>query len=451
MKNCMIAVCGASVLGVAMLSGPLDSAQTDDADVKRRLDAIEKRLERIEKVLSPTAGAQAIEKPRFALPQDLQKRSLVSAESAAQPLASDRDRDGLSDAEEKALGTDPQNPDTDGDALLDGWEVHGVNGIDLQALGASPLHKDVFVEMDFMTHASATNGLGPTDAVLRGIEAVFAAALVENPDGRRGITIHLEAGNEVPFDGNLQPAVVEFAALKRTHFLERRAPVFHYMIWADRYDGDTSSGNSFAIPNSDFIVTLGGWNGNLGGTVPQKIGTFVHELGHNLGLKHGGSEHRNFKPNHLNVMNYSFQTGGIFRNGRREFDYQRFLVPSLDEAALTEKFGLGGAVALNGYQTIIQSPAGARELPASGTIDWNGNGQTDAGTVSSDVNNDVFLTDLLSTPDEWSQVIYNGGTIGTTEITGVALKTMDDTRRLLPFAELTEDMDKSLRVVPGRR
>lgn len=37
----------------------------------------------------------------------------------------DSDGDGLTDAEERALGTDPRNPDTDGDGLLDGEEVLG--------------------------------------------------------------------------------------------------------------------------------------------------------------------------------------------------------------------------------------------------------------------------------------------------------------------------------------
>jgi outer membrane protein OmpA-like peptidoglycan-associated protein len=36
----------------------------------------------------------------------------------------DSDFDGLTDAEEAALGTDPYNPDTDGDGLTDGEEVH---------------------------------------------------------------------------------------------------------------------------------------------------------------------------------------------------------------------------------------------------------------------------------------------------------------------------------------
>ena len=67
----------------------------------------------------------------------------------------DRDGDGLTNEVEKRLGTNPNNPDTDGDGLLDGWEVYGVNGIDLPGKGASPLHKDIFVEMDYYASAPA--------------------------------------------------------------------------------------------------------------------------------------------------------------------------------------------------------------------------------------------------------------------------------------------------------
>jgi hypothetical protein len=132
------------------------------------------------------------------------------------------------------------------------------------------------------------------------------------------------------------------------------------------------------------------------------------------------------------------------------FDYQRLLLPSLDESTLSEKLGLGGNVALQNYRTIIQSAAGPREVPASGAIDWNGIGQIEQGTISADINNDAFFTELITTPDEWSQLIYNGGAIGTTEETGITLKALDDTRRLLPFPELTEEMDRALRAIPGR-
>jgi outer membrane protein OmpA-like peptidoglycan-associated protein len=44
--------------------------------------------------------------------------------SFLKPVDNDPDRDGLTNDEEKQLGTDPNNPDTDGDGLNDGDEVH---------------------------------------------------------------------------------------------------------------------------------------------------------------------------------------------------------------------------------------------------------------------------------------------------------------------------------------
>jgi len=46
-----------------------------------------------------------------------------AAASAAKPTAPDQDKDGLSDAVEWELGTDPNKPDTDGDGFNDGEEV----------------------------------------------------------------------------------------------------------------------------------------------------------------------------------------------------------------------------------------------------------------------------------------------------------------------------------------
>ena len=57
-------------------------------------------------------------------------------------------------------------------------------------------------------------------------------------------------------------------------------------------------------------MTLGKWHDGDGGTDSEKVGTFAHELGHNLGLRHGGSEDINYKSNHLSIMNYFFRPTG---------------------------------------------------------------------------------------------------------------------------------------------
>ncbi len=62
----------------------------------------------------------------------------------------DSDNDGLSDAQEAVIGTDPQNPDTDGDGLLDGPEV--------LEHGCDPLRRDT--DSDFLNDWDEVNIYG---------------------------------------------------------------------------------------------------------------------------------------------------------------------------------------------------------------------------------------------------------------------------------------------------
>lgn len=388
----------------------------------------------------------------FELPEGFARREMLSERADLAPLVSgqsfdgsgdgsgDFDADGLTDAEEALLGTLSDNPDTDGDTLLDGWEVHTINGLDLRAIGASPLRKDIFVEMDYMIRPTGPVDFRPTAEEKTRIVTAFDKANVTNPDGSTGISIHLVDGNEVPHDPALNPVQLEFFALKAAHFDPVRAPVFHYMIWADAYNTTTSSGISMNIPHSDFIVTLGLWN-TPGGTPDQKVGTFIHELGHNLGLTHGGSDHVGFKPNHLSVMNYSFQTGGVPFFDQRLFTYQRFALSSLNERALVENDGLGRSPALFGVSTVFNLPSDQFiTVPAHAAIDWDNDNVIDEDPVAGDINNDFLRNTLAATPHEWAQLIFNGGSIGSPLSTAGAMDYAEDSMEELPFDELTQEM-----------
>ena len=65
----------------------------------------------------------------------------------------------------------------------------------------------------------------------------------------------------------------------------------------------------------DAIVTLGAFDNAAGqpvGTDYAQAATLMHEVGHGLGLRHGGdSLEPNCKPNYLSVMNYLFQLRGL--------------------------------------------------------------------------------------------------------------------------------------------
>jgi len=82
--------------------------------------------------------------------------------------------------------------------------------------------------------------------------------------------------------------------------------------------GTASTGSGFSdLGGGDSLITLGLWGAD-GQTVPVQSGTLMHEIGHALGLTHGGSYadtagsyaltfEANCKPNYQSVMNYLFQ------------------------------------------------------------------------------------------------------------------------------------------------
>ncbi|MFG1624162.1 hypothetical protein [Kribbella sp. NPDC049227] len=314
--------------------------------------------------------------------------------------------------------------DTDGDALPDTWETNGydANGdgvvdVDLPAMGATPNKKDLFVEMDYM------DGRLASAAALDRIVQVYATAPVGNPDGSTGIRVHLDAGsargtkydlgggNQVPYDADLNPSATQTNAIKAANFASVRKAVFYYMIWGDSYDGGCSSGQAFNIPNDTFIVTVGpkcSWNA----TDNYNVGTFVHEFGHNIGLKHGGTDNVNYKPNYLSVMNYFFQLGGVLKSdGSLYWGYSNVAPPALNEASLKESAGLGSSA--SAFKTMWKCPNGSNRTTsgaASGPIDWNCDGDT-ADTTAADINDDNATTSLTA-QNNWASLIFGGGAVG---------------------------------------
>lgn len=323
-----------------------------------------------------------------------------------------------------SLAAAPLATDTDGDSLPDAWETGGydANGdgvvdVNLPAMGATANKKDLFVEMDYMSGRLATT------AAFDRIKAVFAAAPVSNPDGSTGIRIHLDGGpaagsaynlgggNQVPYDSNLQPAESQTDAIKNANFASARKAVFHYMLWADDYDNTCSSGNAFAIPNDTFIVTMGP-KCNWTVTENRNVGTFIHELGHDLGLTHGGTDHVNYKPNYLSVMNYFFQFDGVPRtSGANWFSYSNFAPPALNENSLRESVGLNTSAAAT-WKTYWKCPNGSTRTSGAGNaaIDWNCDGDT-ADTAVTSINGDSSRT-TLTAQNNWSNIRFGGGDVG---------------------------------------
>ncbi len=205
-----------------------------------------------------------------------------------------------------------------------------------------------------------------------------------------------------------------------------------------------SSGISRGIPSSDFLVCLGSAQDPRGNDV-QQAGTFMHELGHNLGLCHGGPSdavsgqcNTNYKPNYLSVMNYLFQHGVLYGSvmapdgslrPRTIFDYSRFdsvvipLISELNEQALLEVNLVDPNGPIANYWTTwycedacTQPPSCCRiqHLPVrlSDPIDWNCNSHIEVESVQADINGSSEESDVLTSYNDWQHLQFVGGSIG---------------------------------------
>ena len=327
--------------------------------------------------------------------------------------AVDTDQDRLPDCVETNTGvyvspddtgTDPNHDDTDGDALNDGDEVLGTaGGLDLPGLGANPLRKTILMEYDWFDHSldCGAHSHRPTQAILDRVETAFADAPVSNPDGSTGIDIiqdigqgGLLSGGNLILDANgvLTGGVnsAEFASHKASHYAANREGYFHYTIFPHRYNTNSGSSGQAELPGDDMIVSL-----QCSNSTSNVSNTIVHELGHNLLLRHGGFENCNYKPNYNSVMNYQYQFPGVDTNctppGNGVLDYSIGDRITLNENSLDENLGtcgFGFPWDWNG-NTIIES---------SVVFDVNFSGNSTCGGV---------LT-VLSDHDDWANLLFQG-------------------------------------------
>lgn len=356
----------------------------------------------------------------------------------------------------------PTMTDSDGDGIPDVWERNGVtlNGqfIDLPAMGADPNKPDIFLHIDWMQDATHDQRL--SNAAIRRVVDAFANSPYRSPTGSRGINLHVDQGRNsilnfntnatwgdlsraqrITWKNNIGSVTAdgrydwtEFQTFKSTNFEPTgRSPIFHYAIAAYFLEPpppgkaqNTSGGISRGIEASDFLITLGG-SGGAGSTL-QQAGTLMHELGHNLGLRHGGDEDRNFKPNYLSVMNYLFGMRGVdVGTTAGVIDYAGGQLPVLgpiDENELDESRALG----VSGFGTGSMcraadgSVTGQYTVDANGPYDWNCNGVIDLfyipllnewhSIVSYDANGDGVISSNLHSYDDWANIKLRVGGIG---------------------------------------
>lgn len=318
--------------------------------------------------------------------------------------------------------------DTDGDGLLDVWEKNGydANGdgiidVNLPALGADWRKKDIFIAYAWMRPGPGeSKSHEPSAKVLQNVVDAFARAPVPNPDGTNGINLHFRNLGSVAHDEDLNPVWTDFDRLMNPLLTAAERTIYRRMLNGHAYENGGSSGIARGIPDSDFTETLGRFPSNPG-TELERSGTIMHELGHTLGLKHGGVDHTNFKPNHLSVMSYLNQFPWLVKDNKPFLDYDRFDLQPLNENNLNERAGLdavGGDAPLKNYgvRWFSNGTLLTKRSRADVDVQWFDDGQL--GQVFSDINNDGGLSTLQARFVEWDNIIYDGGSIGAPGIPG---------------------------------
>ncbi len=335
---------------------------------------------------------------------------------ATGPHGVDTDGDGLGDALEQALGTcysrptctsnpmNANNPwDTDGDGLWDAWEVlgrddtagctpGGAPGVRkcfpqlFPKWGADARRKDVFVEIDQLVNSSASLDR-LTELEAGKVASRFAKLNVTNPDGSKGISVHIDigqpcgpgpdgitntCGNLCAWPNSTSWKVCGESIVSAPSYLTSsptlappRVGAFHWMEANSSRGGNAPVGGYQMTGHTDYV-------------------TFAHELGHNLGLQHYGDRAAgwaNCKPNYPSLMNYLFE---IKLNNRHDATaFSEGHMPALNPSSVSESARVGTSTDDVSYLTVPPLHYNVYDCTMTGSrrwncqVDWNRNGRID--------------------------------------------------------------------------
>jgi len=319
---------------------------------------------------TPAGGATLCDEPLSALSETVAtggQRVPKLVSDHVSPVAvrtgngSDDDSDGLNDTAERIAGTDPQDPDTDGDGIPDGPEVDATE----RYPEADPLHHDIYVEVD------ATGDEQLNLSVIVRIQRAFADAPVDNPDGEQGIDVHVLVddhglvGNETIYSRH-RPGTRNDIYDFRGGTFDARESGYYYVLLTDdaAYDGDpryVGGGRPGVVVMETFDRPL------------LTASLFMHELGHAFGLDastEGIDEKRYSTAQYDSVMNYRglynqlSYSNGTDLVGRDEW---AFVANERHQPAeLSRRSNLSAAAVRLARQTVLSpdpAPRRVRRLP----------------------------------------------------------------------------------------
>lgn len=282
----------------------------------------------------------------------------------------DGDRDGLSSTFEATLNLSDSNADFDADGISDGEEVLGRKGsadVAYPTFGADPRVQDVFVEADWNDCTHAGCGGNRDFYRMTGSQAESLVSIFRGPtSGPVKLAVHVDLGVVNPAPAG-DPSLLRWGHWGGAN--NRRVTTYECNSRTNNRDqwhlgvlyvkGSAGLGTCFLTPPDDR--------------------TPAHELGHNLGLDHGGitaSGVANTKVIYASIMNYLYQgTAGVM------FSTGSFMGVSFNPYSVNETTWKGSNT--TGNLQLIRNLGYKVEGNA---VDWNQDNEIQSSPVRGKVN-----------------------------------------------------------------
>lgn len=315
----------------------------------------------------------------------------------------DNDGDGLGIALESNLGLCDTNTglgpsyctgrnwdlchDTDRDGLSDKIEVFGAEdggliGLHLPAWGADPLKKDIFIEQDFALKVPCGTGTdcwhpslggGATnpfkESLAQGVQSKLAEASEweagNTPGSGGGVRVHFDVGYDCTdqtlcgnWGGGGQAVVWPWDPdgdanhLEAWQFSSGRMGIFRYLVVFPN-GGQTTPG---------YMMVRAGIKGF---SATPTSNTVTHELGHSLGIRHGGFETINCGPSYRSIMNYALRDLSIFgfSHGTNPEAIDPGRVKEVSALSSDSAYLSDTSIMTHGFPSVAGAPFGS--------VDWN--------------------------------------------------------------------------------
>ncbi|TGY65652.1 hypothetical protein [Dubosiella muris] len=340
----------------------------------------------------------------------------------------------------------------DGDGLPTSTEINGIkvsnNG---KLIKTDPKTPDIFVQINWV---KGVIGDTATQTTITKKILYDACDMVAKVFKEHGFNLHIDAGpeskdfvtgklwseygslaKELDYKPESFPLKDEALAdiLKDIYEDEEnkiRMPIFRQCVLLDRFKDDKGTTGLAHLNGAIFSVAMHAL-GDLSNDdcVRWLAGTIMHELGHTLGLRHGGTDDVNYKPNYLSVMNYAYQADWQLRtkNAAGEVSFKDYLNYSEYELPEMNKDLLNERDAQNTYFGMIPKKLkmiikykynkdGMRNFwlwdENDRNIDWNRDGIISDSPIKGNIYTSENIKVIPQSTNDWNQIKILNSAVG---------------------------------------